>query len=213
MNTETLVQGSIEWKLARCGSLGASQVAEAIARTKTGWGASRANLMAELIVERLTGTPTEGFMNDAMRWGIEKEPDARAAYEFRYDADVVQVGLVTHRTIVGTHASPDGLIGDSGLLEIKCPTSGIHMDTLLTKKVPGKYMTQIYWQLCCTDRQWCDYVSFDPRFPESMQLFVRRVQRDEAVIDQLEKDVREFLDELNAKVADLTALYARKVAA
>ncbi len=208
-----LVQGTDEWRQARCGSLGASRVADAIARTKTGWGASRANIMSELIIERLTGVPTEGFMNDAMRWGTEKEPDARAAYEFRFDADVVQIGLITHRAIAGTHASPDGLIGDNGLLEIKCPASHTHMDTLLAQKVPSKYLTQIQWQLCCSDRQWCDYVSFDPRFPASMQMYVKRVQRDDAMITDLEGQVRDFLAELEGKMADLTALCDRKRAA
>lgn len=169
--------------------------------------------MAEIVVERLTGTPSEGFMNDAMRWGNEKEPDARAAYEFRFDADVTQVGLVTHPTIAHTHASPDGMIGDDGLLEIKCPQSGTHMETLLSKKVPGKYMTQIQWQLCCTNRSWCDYLSFDPRFPDAMQLFVKRVHRDDAAIADLETQVAEFLAETNRKVAELTDRYERKRAA
>jgi putative phage-type endonuclease len=208
-----IIQGSPEWKQARCGSLGASRVADAIARTKTGWGASRENLMAEIVVERLTDTPTEGFMNDAMRWGSEKEPDARAAYEFRFDAEVSLVGLVTHPTIFGTHASPDGLIGDDGLLEIKCPQSATHMNTLLTKKVPGKYITQIQWQLCCTNRRWCDYLSFDPRFPESMQLFVTRIRRDDNLIHDLETQVIEFIAEMDRKLAELNSAYAKKAAA
>jgi putative phage-type endonuclease len=208
-----LIQGSEEWKLARCGSLGASRLADAVARTKTGYGASRANLMAELLVERLTGIPTEGFVSSAMQWGTEKEPDARAAYEFRSDVEVAQVGIVPHPTIVGTHASPDGLVGDDGLIEIKCPGTATHVETLLGDEIPGKYVTQMQWQMACTGRAWCDFVSFDPRMPESMSLFVKRVQRDDVRIAELELEARKFLAELDAKVSDLRTRYERKAAA
>jgi putative phage-type endonuclease len=160
-----LIQGSEEWKLARCGSLGASRLADAVARTKTGYGASRANLMAELLVERLTGIPTDGFVSPAMQWGTDKEPDARAAYEFRSDVEVAQVGIVPHPTIAGTHASPDGLVDTYGLIEIKCPNTASHVETLLGDEIAGKYVTQMQWQMACTGRDWCDFVSFDPRLP------------------------------------------------
>jgi putative phage-type endonuclease len=208
-----IIQGSEEWKLARCGSLGASRLADAVARTKTGYGASRANLMAELLVERLTGIPTEGFVSSAMQWGTEKEPDARAAYEFRSDVEVAQVGIVPHSTIAGTHASPDGLVGDDGLIEIKCPGTATHVETLLGDEIPGKYVTQMQWQMACTGRAWCDFVSFDPRMPESMSLFVKRVQRDDVRIAELELEARKFLAELDAKVSDLRTRYERKAAA
>jgi putative phage-type endonuclease len=145
-------QGSIEWRMARCGSLGASQIADALAKTKSGWGSSRANLMAQLIVERLTGTPQETFQNAAMLWGIEKEPEAKAAYAFRTDSDIVDVGLVRHPVIEGTHASPDGLIGADGMIETKCPQSATHLDYLLTGSIPQKYLLQCQWQLACTRR-------------------------------------------------------------
>lgn len=205
--TENLIQGSQEWKLARCGSLGASRVADAIAKTKSGWGASRANLMAEIVVERLTGIPVEGYMNDPMRWGQEHEAEARAAYEFRTDATVVEVGLIQHQKIKGTHASPDGLIGDDGLLEIKCPSSAKHIDTLLAASIDGKYVTQMQWQMACSGRKWCDFVSFDPRLPEAMRLFVKRVPRDDESITALENDVREFLIEASRRVSQLLAKY------
>jgi putative phage-type endonuclease len=208
-----LIQGSEEWKLARCGSLGASRLADAVARTKAGYGASRANLMAELLVERLTGIPTEGFVSSAMQWGTEKEPDARAAYEFRSDVEVSQVGIVPHSAIAGTHASPDGLVGDDGLIEIKCPVTATHVETLLGDEIPGKYVTQMQWQMACTGRAWCDFVSFDPRMPESMSLFVKRVQRDDVRIAELELEARKFLAELDAKVSDLRTRYERKAAA
>ena len=203
-------QGSQEWLAARAGSLGASQVADAIARTKSGWGASRANVMASLITERLTGRPAETYTNAAMAWGTQTEPDARAAYEFMRDVDVDLVGIVKHPTIVGSHASPDGLVGDKGLIEIKCPSSSTHIETLLTGTIPGKYMTQMMWQMACTGREFCDHVSFDPRLPTSMQLWIRRVERDPKAISELEEQVQEFLAELDAKVKALREKYEAK---
>lgn len=205
-------QGSEEWRKARCGSLGASRLADAIAKTKTGWGASRANLMAELTVERLTGIPTEGYQNDAMRWGQQYEAEARAAYEFRFDQTAQLIGLATHDKIEGTHASPDGLIGDSGLLEIKCPQSATHIDTLLGVPVAGKYVTQMQWQMCCLDRVWCDFVSYDPRMPEPMRLWVKRFKRDDKLIAELETQVRDFLEELRGRVSRLNSLYLKAAA-
>jgi putative phage-type endonuclease len=206
-----LLQGTEEWKAARCGSLGASRIAEAIARTKTGWGASRANLMAELVVERLTGVPTEGYVSKEMQWGTEYEPQARAAYEFHRDVTVIEVGLVKHPKIEGSHASPDGLVNDDGLLEIKCPNSATHIDTLLGATIPAKYVTQMLWQMACTGRQWVDFVSYDPRMPEPMRLFVSRLHRDDAAIAELEKMVREFLAETTLRVGHLRQRYMPNV--
>lgn len=211
--SEELIQGSDEWRAARAGSLGASQVADAIAKTKSGWGASRANLMAQLVVERLTGNPTEGFTNAAMQWGTEMEPEARIAYEFLHNAPVTQVGIIRHPSISGTHASPDGLVGDDGLIEIKCPQSATHIETLIGKTVPGKYVTQMQWQMACTGRQWTDFVSYDPRLPESMRLFVQRVARDDATIRSLEDEVTGFLFEVDAAVRTLTRMYGDREAA
>jgi putative phage-type endonuclease len=208
-----MIQGSAEWKMARCGSLGASRVADATARIKTGWGASRENIMAELLTERLTGVPTEGFTSEAMRWGTEHEPEARIAYEFRMDASVAEIGIVPHPEIRWTHASPDGLVGDDGLLEIKCPNSATHIDTLLNDTVPGKYIKQMQWQMACCRRAWCDFVSYDPRLPEAMRYYRRRVERDDKAIAAMEKLVAEFLDELAAKEAALRARYEMAEAA
>ena len=206
--TEEIIQGTAEWKAARAGSLGASQVHDALAKTKTGWGAGRANTMAALITERLTGEMTEGFTNSAMQWGTATEPLARDAYSFHRDADVVEVGLVRHPRIAGTHASPDGLIGDTGLIEIKCPNSATHIETLLGAPIPTKYVTQMTWQMACTGRAWCDFVSFDPRMPEEMRLYVERVERDEKAISEMEKEVQAFLAEVDAKVAALRAKFS-----
>lgn len=204
-----IVQGSPEWLAARAGSLGASQVADAIAKTKTGWGASRANIRARIVAERLTGQPMETFTNAAMVWGTEQEDNARTAYSFLHGHTVTQTGIALHPTINGTHASPDGLIGDDGLVEIKAPQTATHIETLKNQTIPARYVTQMDWQMACTGRQWCDFVSFDPRMPEELQLFVKRHHRDDARIAELEAMVTEFLAEVDADVAALTALYRK----
>lgn len=205
-----MIQGGPEWHAARCGKVTASRVADVVARIKTGWGASRANYMAELIAERLTGTPADSYQSPAMKWGTETEPQARAAYEFHTDTDVVQVGLVDHPTIPMAAASPDGLVGTEGCVEIKCPNTATHIDTLLSRTVPGAYATQMQWQMACAGRQWCDFVSYDPRMPESMRLWVQRVPRDDKRIAELEAAVSDFLAELDTKVAALLNLYEPK---
>lgn len=207
-----IVQGTPEWFQVRLGCVTASRVADVIAKTKSGWGASRANYAAQLIAERLTGEAAEGFTNSAMKWGTECEPDARAAYEFSFDADVLEVGFIAHPVVAMSGASPDGLVGDAGLVEIKCPNTATHIETLLGQTVPAKYITQMQWQMACTGRQWCDFASFDPRLPERMRLFVKRVPRDDTVIADLEKEVAIFLGEVAAKVTSLTALYERAAA-
>jgi len=206
-------QNSPEWFAERLGKVTASRVADVIAKTKSGPAASRSNYMAQLVCERLTGEVAESFTSKEMQWGTDQEPNARAAYEFRTDSTVELIGFVPHPRIADSGASPDGLVGSDGLLEIKAPNSATHIETLLGRSVPGKYLTQIHWQLACTGRQWCDYVSFDPRLPESMSLFVARVERDPAVIADLEKQVSEFLAELARKVSDLKAQYERQIAA
>ena len=210
---EAIIQGSAEWFGARLGRVTASRVADVIAETKSGWGASRANYMAQLVAERLTGEVAETFSNAAMKWGTEMEPDARAAYQFYRDALVVEVGFVPHPRITMSGASPDGLVGEDGLVEFKCPNTATHIETLIGQTVPSKYITQMQWQMACTGRQWCDFGSFDPRLPEDMRLFVRRVDRDDALIADLEAKVSDFLAETDAKVEALTRLYSTAKAA
>lgn len=200
-------QRTEEWFAARLGKVTASRVAYLMAKTKSGPSASRANYMADLIVERLTGTREEGFTSAAMQWGTDTEPQVRAAYEFLTDATVVEEGFCLHSTIPDFGASPDGLIGDVGLLEIKCPNTASHIQTLLTGEVPGKYETQMQAQMACTGRAWCDYVSFDPRMPGEMQLFVKRVHRDDALIAKMEAEVVEFLAELSQTLDALRDRY------
>lgn len=205
-------QGSHEWIAARLGKVSASRMADMTARTKTGYGASRTNYAAELIVERLTGTPAERYTNAAMAWGTEKEPDAKDAYCFLRDAEIVPVGLVLHPTIAMACASPDGLVGDDGLIEVKCPLSATHIDTLLSETIPEKYVKQMMWQMACTGRQWCDFVSFDPRLPAEMQVFIRRVPRDNALILELEQETVKFLAEIDQTISKLQAKFMRAAA-
>jgi putative phage-type endonuclease len=200
-------QRSPEWYAARLGKLTASRIAEALATTKSGWGASRANVRAELVCERLTGAPADTYMNDAMRWGVEKEPDARAAYEFYRDCDVELVAFVDHPRIAMSGCSPDGFVGSDGLVEFKCPSTATHIETLLGDPVPSKYRNQVLWQLACTGRKWCDLVSFDPRMPAEMQLHVQRIERDEKAIQKLEADVELFLREVDTMCAELRSKY------
>jgi putative phage-type endonuclease len=199
-------QGSQEWFAQRLGKVTASRVADVIAKTKTGYSASRENYMAQLVCERMTNTVAESFTNAAMQWGTETEPLARAAYEAHADVLVDEVAMITHPTIEAAGASPDGYVGSEGLLEIKCPNTATAIDTLLSQTVPSKYIPQIQWQLSCTGRQWCDFVSFDPRLPKELQLFVKRVPRDDAYIQMLEEEVKKFLTELDGKITKLNEL-------
>ena len=208
-----LKQGTDEWRRARCGSLGASRVHDIVATTRSGgFTAARKNLMAELVCERLTGDPAPSYQSAAMAYGIETEPEARAAYAFAHDVDVQEVGLIRHPTIVGAHASPDGLVGD-GLVEIKCCNTATHLDTLLTGKIDPAYIDQMQFQMsCCPDRQYCDFVSYDKRLPEPMRLFVKRVPRDDKRIATIELEVTQFLIDVAATVDLLRKRYMQEAA-
>lgn len=203
MSTSAIEQGSDDWKALRIGKATASRMADICAKTKTGWGASRANYAAQLIAERLTGTVAESYTNAAMEWGTATEADARAAYAFHQNKAVELSTFVPHPSIEMSGASPDGLIGIDGLVEIKCPNTATHIDTLLKRTVPEKYILQMHWQMACTNRQWCDFVSFDPRMPENLRLFVKRIQRDGVLLLDLEDKVKDFLSEVHAKTVTL----------
>jgi putative phage-type endonuclease len=200
---EMMDQGSEEWFTIRIGKVTASRVADVIAKTKTGYSATRDNYMAQLVCERLTGQKGDSFSNAAMQHGTETEPLARLSYEVTQNVLVDEVGFVPHPTIEMAGASPDGLVGDDGLLEIKCPNTATHIDTLLSQTVPGKYNTQMQFQMACTGRKWCDFVSFDNRLPEELQLFVMRVPRDEVFIRLIESEIVQFLAELDDKINKL----------
>lgn len=204
MDFSTVEQRSTEWHEARLGKVTASRVADMMAKTKTGPSASRKNYRAELVLERLTGQRQEGFTNAAMQWGTETEPQARAAYEFLTDRAVVEVGFVIHPTIPDLGASPDGTVEEDGLIEIKCPNPATHLDIIETGVVPDKYIKQMQTQMACTGRAWCDFVSFDPRFPAEHQIWMRRVERNEALIAEIEREATAFLAEVEQAVAKLT---------
>lgn len=200
-----IIQRSEAWHLLRVGKVTASRVADIIAKTKTGYSTSRDNYLAQLVCERLTGKPAESYSNSAMQWGTDTEPFARAAYEARMDLLVTEVGFIDHPWITMSGASPDGLANE-GMVEIKCPNTATHIDTLLSKTVPAKYITQMMWQMACADRPWCDFVSFDPRLPEKHQLFIKRINYDPEMVNMLENSVIQFLGDVDLKIQQLESL-------
>jgi len=204
--SEEIIQGSPEWFAQRCGKATASRISDIVAKTKSGYSTSRANYMAQLVVERMTNQVAESYTNAAMEWGIENEGFARANYESKMNLLVTETGAIDHPTILKSAASPDGLVGDDGCLEIKCPHTATHIDTLLGDEVAKKYYDQMQWQMACAERDWCDFVSFDPRMPEGLQLFIKRVPRSNLYIAELEGEVIQFLAEVDDKVNKLNQL-------
>ena len=203
-----MLQGSDEWLQARCGSVGASDAPSVVRRIKSGgFSADRESLMAEKVLERLTNTPVETYKTAAMLQGAAREPEARLLYSMVRGVEVDEVGLIPHTFIKGAHASPDGLIGNDGLIEIKCPLPAKHLDTLLGETISNDHLVQMTWQLACTGRLWCDYVSFNPDFPPAMQLWIKRVHRDQSLIAELQREIATFIKELEAKVAKLSQRY------
>lgn len=210
----TMQQGSVEWKKLRAGKVTGSRISDLTARSKDRktWGVSRANYMAELIAERLTGVPFEGFSNAAMQWGTDTESQARETYAIETLLDIEEIAFIPHPTIEMAGCSPDGLVGTDGMAQFKCPQINTHIETLMDQSAPSKYIKQIQWEMACTGRSWSDFVSFNPLMPPTMQLFVKRVNRDPAMISELESAVRDFLSELDGKVAALTKIYQRDAA-
>ena len=204
-------QGTPEWHQERCGKATASRIADIIATTKSGPSASRKNYLAQLVAERLTGTVAESYTNAAMQWGKDTEEHARSTYAFLKGVDVLNAPFVLHPAIPDSGASPDGFVGSDGLIEIKCPNTATHIETLLAGKIDAKYLTQMQWQMACTGTIWCDFVSYDPRMPEHLAIWVKRVPRDDAVIEELEGAVRVFLAEVGSTVKVLEA-YAEAAA-
>jgi putative phage-type endonuclease len=198
-------QGTEEWFAARLGRVTASRVQDIVARTKTGYAASRDNYLAQLVCERLTGKGAESFTNAAMAHGTETEPLARAAYEMKNSVLVDEIGFVQHPTLMAG-ASPDGMVGQDGLIEIKCPQTNTHIETLLSGKIPSKYKAQMTWQMICTGRKWCDFISFDPRLPQELQMFVQRYPYDAEYANKLETEVLLFLAEVDVTLTTLNQL-------
>ena len=201
------IQGSPEWFAARAGRVTASRVADIMRKGKSGPSKMRETYKGELVAERLSCVQEDGFKSAPMMRGTEVEPKARDTYAFMFGAKIQQVGLVIHPTIEMAAASTDSLVGDDGLLEVKCPNSSTHIQTLLGEPIDPDYVKQIQWGLACTGRQWCDYISFDDRLPPEMQLHRIRVLRDHATILEMEIAVRAFLKEVDELVEELTTRY------
>lgn len=198
-------QGTPEWLASRAGIATASEFSAIMARIKSGEAAERRNYRAKLVVERLTKKPILTFQSAAMKQGQEREPDARIAYMVRTGAVVDQVGLCRHDELEAG-ASPDGLISADGGLEIKCPELAAHLAYLRMKAEPQEYTWQIQGGMWITGRQWWDFVSYNPDFPEHLQLVVRRIRRDEAAIEQLAAEVAKFMDEVRAEEQQIRSL-------
>jgi predicted phage-related endonuclease len=200
-------QGSPQWFAARAGIATASCFADVLATIKSGEAAVRRNYRAKLVVERLTGKVVEGFQSSAMKQGTEREPLARAAYESRTGAFVDEVGFIRHDEIE-CGGSPDGLIDDDGLLEIKAPEIAAHLMNLRAKRIPPEYVPQVQGCLWLTGRKWADFVSFSPDFPEPMQLLIVRVERDDKYIAGLQLAISLFMDEVRTETEELSRQYA-----
>jgi putative phage-type endonuclease len=194
-------QRSEEWFQARLGKVTASRVSDVLSKIKSGESASRRNYKIQLVSERLTGEKQESYINQAMQDGIDREVFARDRYVQQF-GEVEEVGFVNHPTLQAG-ASPDGMVGDDGLLEIKCPMGTTHTETLMTQEVPSKYIPQIQFQLRCTGRKWCDFVSYNPMFPEHLQVFVKRVEADEVYQAELDKEIELFLIEVQTIIDKL----------
>lgn len=199
-------QGTEGWRRARCGMVTASRIGDVLARTASGdYGAGRKNYMAELMVERMTGIPTDGFTSREMQWGTDHEPDARFQYEMRF-ASVETVGLIVHPRFDFSAGSPDGLVGTDGGIEIKCPNTATHIETFTTRKVPEKYRAQCQWNMACTGRAWWDFVSYDPRMRDDRLSFCRiRIARDDKWIADTEREVGQFDADIHTHLAALIA--------
>jgi putative phage-type endonuclease len=206
-----VTQGSEAWQMVRCGKVTASRLADVLAKTKSGYSSSRANYMTQLVLERVTGTKAESYTNAAMLHGVTQEPFARAAYEAHTGQMVEEVGFLPHPEIADAGASPDGLVGDDGMVEIKCPSSSTALEVWLAHSqggnpVDAKYYAQMQWQMRCAGRSWCDYVVFDPRMPAKAQLFIFRVVRNDEWLKIAESEVVTFLAEVDAKVKSLKTI-------
>jgi len=199
-------QGTDAWHQLRLGKVTASRVADILAKTKTGPSASRQNYLIELALQRTTGIIQESYSNAVMEWGTLTEPQARVAYEVKSGNFVDQIAFVDHPSIAGFGCSPDGLISDLGLIEIKCPNSATHWEYFKSKESPKKYFIQMQAQLACTQRDWCDFVSFDPRMPERSQLLIVRVNRNETFISLMEAEIKQFLSEVEAEVNQMKGM-------
>ncbi len=199
-----IIQGSPEWFDIKRIKVGASRIADMMAKGRgNAESAGRRNLKAKLICERLTGVTEETYTNAAMQWGVDNEGPAREVYEYKRDEEVDQVGFVDHPFIEYAGMSPDGLVGKEGMLEIKCPNTATHIDYLLAKKMPSEYVKQVQFQMACSGRLWCDFMSYDPRLGPDLQTFIIRVERDDELIKEIEADILKMNGEIEATITAL----------
>lgn len=198
-------QQTAEWLQMRIGAVTASRMKDVMAKLKNGSPSqARKDYAAELVCERLTSRASEHFVSRAMEWGIDNEPLAKAAYELEFDVQLQSGGLAMHDRIKWLMASPDGLVGDEGLAEFKCPTTATHIEYFTAGVVPEEYRWQMYCQMACADRKWCDFVSYDPRLPASLELFVRRLERNDEIIAKMEAEVERFIGEVEDSIIALS---------
>jgi putative phage-type endonuclease len=204
-------QGSPEWHAARLGCITASRIADVMRKPKTkgGTSAARRSYVLQLVAERLGVSQIEMFQSSAMVWGTNTEPQARAAYEAAQGVLVAECGFIKHPMFTDAGASPDGLVGNDGLIEIKCPGTTTHLSTLLSCDIDPDYLAQMQWQMACTRRKWCDFVSYDPRLPSPNDLFIKRVFRDDVVIDAMNHESAMLLEEVSKSLSALVALHTQ----
>jgi hypothetical protein len=192
------IQGSELWAELRCGDVTASRAADVIAMIEKGKNkgqekAERSDYRTELICERLTGIPYQHVITREMQWGRDHEDAAADAYASHTGAPVARCGYVIHPTIARFGSSPDRWVGDVGLLQIKCPKTNTHLEWMMAGTIPVKHVAQMLAEFSCDPaRQWCDFMSFDPRLPEHLQKFILRYHRDDKLIVGLEAEVRHF---------------------
>ncbi|WP_335954040.1 lambda exonuclease family protein [Acinetobacter higginsii] len=196
-----ILQRSEDWHSDRCGKVTASRVKDLNAKPAKGKALNALGLT--ILAERLTGVQKEIQSNFYMQWGVDNEPHAITAYENETGNFVVGTGLINHPFIEMFGASPDGLVGEDGQIEVKCPDTTTHLNTLLTKQVPDEYIPQITSQLSCTRREWCDFISFDPRLEPELQIIIIRVFAKDLGIEALEQDVRKFNKTINEAIETL----------
>lgn len=201
-----VLQGTPEWFEQRRGKVTASRIADLMAKTKSGYSTSRQNYLMQLLCERLTGKVEEGYKSTAMQRGNDLEAEARNWYQLETGESVEEVSFIDHPEINFAGASPDGLVGAEGLIEIKCPNTATHIETLRKKEPIDRYYKQMQWQMAVTGRKWCDFVSFDNRLPDNLAYFCKRIPRDDAVIQEIEQEVQAFLLELDVTMAELSVM-------
>jgi len=202
------LQRTESWYADRCGKVTASPIFKVYKKLKNGsYSSERETYFFQVLGEVLTGVPASGVKSAAMQRGIDKEAEAREAYTRKTNYPVYEAPFIVHPRIERAGASPDGFVGDDGLVEIKCPLTATAAKVLLTDYLDETYAAQIQWQLACTGRQWCDYVVYDDRLPEPLRLYIRRIERNDALIADVEKEVVKFLEEIDEAVSALNRKY------